>query len=172
MRHAEAHSRASAGVAYDAERPLTERGRHHAHGLGRLLRAMGLVVDPIVSSPFVRAMQTAALVSREFGGNLEPLALSILAPGAGPEELLRAGVNYPPRKHAWLLAAMHEPDVSHILGSLLCDGKTLPLTVLPGDCFGLVISVAKSESRAQLVFSCSPALLLPEPVASPSVPPR
>jgi phosphohistidine phosphatase len=163
MRHAEALSRAEAGVAYDAERPLTERGRLHARGLGKILRAMGIVADPVVSSPFVRAMQTATLVGHEFSSSLEPLAISILAPGAGPEELLRAGVNYPRRRHAWMLAVMHEPDISHILGSLICDGKTLPMAVLPGDCFGLQIMVARSETRAQLAFSCCPALLIPEP---------
>ncbi len=54
LRHAEA-----ADGSPDDERPLTERGITQAQDAGRALAALGVVIDTCLSSPKVRAVQTA-----------------------------------------------------------------------------------------------------------------
>jgi phosphohistidine phosphatase len=54
LRHAEA-----ADGAPDDERPLTERGFQHAEAAGRALAYLGETIDACVSSPKLRAVQTA-----------------------------------------------------------------------------------------------------------------
>jgi phosphohistidine phosphatase len=51
----------------DAERPLSEKGRGQAETVGRALVAMGVEMDACVTSPKVRARDTAALVCKEVG---------------------------------------------------------------------------------------------------------
>jgi phosphohistidine phosphatase len=54
LRHAEA-----ADGSPDDERPLTERGIMQAQDAGRALAALGVSIDACLSSPKVRAVQTA-----------------------------------------------------------------------------------------------------------------
>jgi len=64
----------------DADRPLTDRGRDRmrraARGLTRLLPQP----EVIATSPYLRAAETAAIVSNEFGGP-PPVELPALVPG-------------------------------------------------------------------------------------------
>ena len=54
LRHAEA-----ADGAPDDERPLTERGVTQAQDAGHALAALGVTIDACLSSPKLRAVQTA-----------------------------------------------------------------------------------------------------------------
>ena len=67
LRHGEA-----ADGSPDAERPLTERGEEQARAAGEALAALGVSLDACVTSPKVRAAETARLAC-------EPL-------GVGPQE--------------------------------------------------------------------------------------
>ena len=51
----------------DDVRPLSDRGRLQAEGLGRFLAAAGFAPDAIVSSPKARALETARLVAAPLG---------------------------------------------------------------------------------------------------------
>jgi phosphohistidine phosphatase len=63
LRHAEA-----ADGSPDTERPLTERGEEQARDAGAALAAMGLTLDACVSSPKLRAADTARIVCDPLGG--------------------------------------------------------------------------------------------------------
>jgi phosphohistidine phosphatase len=67
LRHAEA-----ADGLPDDERPLTDRGVRQAEAAGRALARLGANVDACLSSPKLRAMQTAQLAC-------EPLGVSVTA---------------------------------------------------------------------------------------------
>src|SRR5262245_55139459 len=54
------HADAAAGSP-DAERPLSERGEEQARDAGGALAALGVQLDACVSSPMVRAADTARL---------------------------------------------------------------------------------------------------------------
>ena len=47
--------------------PLTDRGRHQAHLLGRWLAANHEAIDAIYASPLIRAKDTAEIVAAELG---------------------------------------------------------------------------------------------------------
>lgn len=86
LRHAEA-----ADGSPDDERPLTERGMRQAEAAGRALEALGVTIDTCLSSPKLRAMQTAqaacaplgveVTVDRRLAG--EPFDAEELAAGLG-----------------------------------------------------------------------------------------
>jgi phosphohistidine phosphatase len=60
------HAEAADGIP-DDERPLTERGIRQAEAAGRALEQLGASVDVCLSSPKVRAMQTAQLACAPLG---------------------------------------------------------------------------------------------------------
>ncbi len=62
LRHAEAED----GLP-DDERPLTERGTMHADAVGRALAILGVHLDACLSSPKLRAVQTAERACEPLG---------------------------------------------------------------------------------------------------------
>ncbi|HWD75600.1 MAG TPA: histidine phosphatase family protein [Solirubrobacteraceae bacterium] len=54
------HAEAAEGIP-DDERPLTERGIHQAEAAGRALEQLGVNIDACLTSPKLRALQTAQL---------------------------------------------------------------------------------------------------------------
>src|SRR3712207_1570455 len=88
----------------DAERPLTEKGERQSRFAGEALKALGVEVDACLSSPKVRAADTAKLACEQLGVDvqLEPK----LAGGPFAAEELAAGLG----DHVLLVG--HDPDFS------------------------------------------------------------
>lgn len=103
----------------DGERALTGKGRLQSEQVGVFLREAGLVPDLILSSPLVRARETAGIVAETSGADA-PVLQEWLACGMTPEqalqELAACGAAGPR-----VAIVGHEPDfsslVAHILGA-------------------------------------------------------
>jgi phosphohistidine phosphatase len=103
VRHAEA-----APGEPDELRSLTPEGRSQARALGERLAAQGVRVDALLSSPLLRARETAEELGRALGANAEPD--DRLAPGATVETVREAAEG---RGRAVLIVA-HQPDCGRI----------------------------------------------------------
>jgi len=105
----------------DEQRYLTDKGRQVARAVGRALRAQGVVVDAVLTSPLVRAVQTAELIAQalEHAGAVE--VLSSLAPGV-PSRVVAADLGT--RAGAVALVG-HEPNMS-ALGAMLVGRPGFP----------------------------------------------
>jgi len=66
LRHANAGEQ-KLNPAKDEQRPLDKLGIEQSHAVGRTLAALKLKLDAIISSPLVRAHQTASIVADEIG---------------------------------------------------------------------------------------------------------
>ena len=104
VRHAEA-----APGEPDELRALTPEGHEQARGLGEQLRADGVVPDVVLSSPLLRARQTAANLG--FG---DPEALDALAPGATADDVRTAIQG----RGETVVVVGHQPDCSRITAAL------------------------------------------------------
>jgi phosphohistidine phosphatase len=116
IRHAQALDRSE--PIDDAHRPLTVRGRKEARRLGKLLRHEEVSLDALVTSPLVRAVETASQVvaGLEFDGPLEVAAE--LAPGRDPLDVVREVLM--PRADLDAVAIVgHQPQLGELLGLLL-----------------------------------------------------
>jgi len=71
LRHGESVGNAEERFQGQYDFPLTERGRSQAEALAQQWRNEGLTFDRIVSSPLLRARQTAEIVSAALGVPLE-----------------------------------------------------------------------------------------------------
>ena len=106
LRHGEA-----ADGSPDDERPLTEEGERQARAAGRALRALGVEIDACLSSPKVRAADTARLACEQLGG-VDVELEDALAGGPFDAESLAA-----PHGEEVLLVG-HDPDFSMAVHSL------------------------------------------------------
>jgi len=66
VRHAEAVTLGEKGINTDEERSLTEDGEKQARLVGQALRQHGITLDKVVTSPLVRAKQTADGMLRDW----------------------------------------------------------------------------------------------------------
>jgi phosphohistidine phosphatase len=116
MRHGIATEPGEGGYA-DDERPLTEEGRKRLKEAGR--RLAGLIDPPshVLTSPLLRALETAEIAARELGftGSLETTKL--LKPNSNPEDLILSLAGF--EATSKLLLVSHQPFVSRCLGELL-----------------------------------------------------
>jgi phosphohistidine phosphatase len=105
------HAEAAPGTP-DELRPLTAGGREAARELGKRLHAEIGGVDAVLSSPLLRARQTAEAIARELDVKAEPVEL--LAPGATEADLLAAVDG----RGAIVVAVGHQPDCGQIVAAL------------------------------------------------------
>jgi len=131
------HGDAEAGNGDDAARRLTEKGERQAEAAGRALAVLDTAIDACLSSPKVRAADTARLACQALGLEVEtaeelrggPLDSLALATGRGN-----------------VLLVGHEPDFSGEIARLsgakvklrkgglaIVDGSTLLALLRPRD---------------------------------------
>jgi phosphohistidine phosphatase len=66
IRHAEAVPLGEQGITSDEERPLTEPGEQTARAVGKGLRRRGVTFDKLLTSPLLRARQTAEAILHDW----------------------------------------------------------------------------------------------------------
>jgi phosphohistidine phosphatase len=90
IRHAEAVRLGERGITTDEDRPLTEEGLAQAGRLGAGLQRRGIRPALILTSPLVRARQTAEQLARELAGPVPEVRICAeLAPGFKRRKLAR-----------------------------------------------------------------------------------
>ena len=112
IRHAEAGDDAPS----DDVRALTFRGRADARRLGRVLARRGVRFSLIITSPLVRAMQTAEIVAAATGYRGRMPANDLLEPEADAAGVVALLAALPEEKSVALVA--HEPILSAVAAAL------------------------------------------------------
>ena len=136
LRHGDA-----AGGSPDAERPLTAKGEEQSRAAGRALKRLGVLPSACLTSPKVRAVDTARLACEELG--IEPQHEPKLAGGPFDPEALAAGLGDD------VLLVGHDPDFSSAVHSLTGAQVRMKKGGLAGVEKGeLKVLVRPDESRA------------------------
>lgn len=136
MRHGPAEDEAPDGL--DSSRALTIAGRERVRQVGKALDAIGESPKVVVSSPLVRALQTAEIVHQALAVPGAVEATRALAPRGPAIDLVRGAAASGRRR---LMVVGHEPDLSllvaQLLGAPLSHGfmkaMIVSLRVTPGD---------------------------------------
>jgi len=99
----------------DAERRLTAEGREEMRGVARGIRTLGLEFDAILTSPLVRARETAEFVAEALDAK-KALRKEPRLAGCDMGDL--AALLEGQASKAKILLVGHEPDFSSLIGAL------------------------------------------------------
>jgi phosphohistidine phosphatase len=117
IRHGIAVDREDPNCPPDTERPLTPKGvkRSHAAGLG--LHALGVKPDAVLTSPWLRALQTAEIFCETIGYSSKKIIRTDALKGtSAPSDLVR---ELQSMKAKVVLCFGHEPHLHLVIGYVL-----------------------------------------------------
>ena len=113
IRHADAVPLGEQGIESDEERPLTPHGEEQCKALAQALKRLGVRLDILLTSPLVRARQTAERLGAGRAKEFQPLA-----PGGKKRHLLE---QIRERKADAVGLVGHNPDLSELVGWFIGD---------------------------------------------------
>ena len=131
LRHAIAVERGTPGHEVDSTRPLTPGGARKMQRIAAGMAKLDLKFDVILTSPYLRARQTAEVVAVVFR---MPNAVQVnewLSPGSDQVRFLaELKERYGNRKG--LLLVGHEPDLSELASTLVCGSLDATIDMKKG----------------------------------------
>jgi phosphohistidine phosphatase len=113
LRHADAGD-PMAWAGDDAERPLSAKGKRQARRLASLLAEIGWKPDVILTSPKVRAAETARIVGQAV--DVKPADEQILASSFDLSDVATVLADHPDARRVVLVG--HDPDFSSLASTL------------------------------------------------------
>lgn len=151
LRHGRADRTAWSGS--DFERPLTSDGRQRLHQQVKAYKHLNLGIHRVLSSPLVRARQTAEIVAQGLGLSVE--IAPTLALGFDYTDL--TALLTPARESGWLLVG-HEPDFSEVIARLI--GAPAHAVVMKKGSLARVDLFDEAQPRGELAFLLPGRILL------------
>ena len=147
MRHGTAENASPDGD--DAKRRLTPSGKEKIREAANGMRALRLAFDLVLTSPLVRAVETAGTVAEALGAVAAPEVLEALAAGNAPAELATALRHFRDRNDVLIVG--HEPSLSR-LASLFLTGsaEAMRIRLKQGGCIALEFPEGLARGGAQL----------------------
>jgi phosphohistidine phosphatase len=122
IRHADAEQRDPERWPDDRDRPLTDKGRKTQRKVSRALGKLGLTPSYVITSPWVRAAQTAEVLIGELGLTQQAVPSENLA--AAPDLSRLADDIGEPGNNAIVALIGHSPWIEELAAILLTGSAT------------------------------------------------
>lgn len=129
MRHGIAVPQGTQGIDSDRERPLSPKGVKRMRKVARGLMALKISFDRILTSPLLRARQTADVVAQTLEIHEPPEELEELLPESSPQKLIDRLASL--QVTGGLLLVGHQPLLGEIAAFLL-TGKEMEMHLKKG----------------------------------------
>lgn len=153
LRHGLAAESSASGR--DSDRPLTPKGERKLRQAAKAMEALKLPFDLILSSPYLRARQTAEVVAETFGAQKRLEFSDTLKPNGSANELVQLLRERVPAREEVLLVG-HEPFLSELIGLLVTGGTTSTIVMKKGGLCKLAIESLKPGRCAALEWLLTP----------------
>lgn len=138
----------------DFDRPLAERGERDAPRMARELSARGPLPDLIISSPAVRARQTAEAVIRASGLNV-PLEFESSIYEASTSELMKVARSIPDAPACAMLVG-HNPGFEGMVARLTGAEERMPTAAIACIEFDIDRWEDVEDGQGRLVWLATP----------------
>ncbi len=158
LRHGIAAQRGSPGYDNDSERPLTAKGERRVRRIAEGMLALGLSYDLMLSSPYLRARQTADIVAQVFKTPDGVQLSDTLTPEGNPRQLIET-LHSDDRERQNILLVGHEPYLSRLISTLLTGNSNLPVVMKKGGLCTLDVETLRFGRCASLVSLLTPRQL-------------
>ena len=158
LRHGDAGDRGDPKYQNDDERPLSPKGIRRTEALTRALRELDVTFDAILSSPLVRARETAEIVERGLRLQGHVALIEHLAPDGDVGRLVHEVNAIQPAPDNVLLVG-HEPDLSSLIALLTTGGSQLSLTLKKGGLCRMDVASLRAGQCASLEWLMPPGVI-------------
>ena len=158
MRHAHAGEADPRRWPDDRQRPLSDKGRRRHAVVADALRRMGVRFDRLLSSPLVRARQTADIIAAVYGGAPAIEETPALGDRATLADLLAALARLP--ADAAVLCVGHEPFLSEAEAALISRGGPVRIEMRKSGVAGLDFKGRPVAGAGTLLYHFRPRELL------------
>jgi phosphohistidine phosphatase len=155
LRHGLAVEPGTRGFSNDSERPLTPKGERKLWRIAEAMEALKLSFDLILSSPYVRARQTAEIVAEAFNARKNLECTETLAPSGEPKKLLKRVANVSPAPEDVLLVG-HEPYLSELVSLLVSGERGSSVVMKKGGLCKLEVNSLRAGRCASLAWLLTP----------------
>ena len=144
----------------DSQRPLTDKGRTRMYRIAAGLKEMGETPELILTSPYMRATQTARILAKELElGKEKIVPTGCLAPGAQAADLVKEiNAQYAGRQAIAIVG--HEPDLSALIALLISGDPGLSITMKKGGVCRLSTEALQAGRCATLDWLLTPGQLV------------
>lgn len=157
MRHGIAEIQEESGISSDAERPLTAKGIKKLQKVAKGILVLGISFDRVLTSPLLRARQSADLIAKALNMESAVEELPELAPESAPRELLSSLGKYHESKA--LLLVGHQPLLGATVSLLLSKGDELDVRLKKGGLCYIEVEKLPPEGGAALHWMLTPKQL-------------
>ena len=157
LRHGIAFPRDGNEVLSDESRKLTPEGKSKLVKTAKGLQRLGVEFDWIVTSPLVRALETAQAISETMKSEAPLDVCTALRPGASIEKLLAFLRKKKERKNILLVG--HEPDLSLLAAQWIGAGMDANLTLKKGGCCLIESERLPDHGPGRLIWWLPPRVL-------------
>jgi phosphohistidine phosphatase len=160
VRHGMAEDRLKTVLKYadDSQRSLTVKGKKKFKKLAPRLKELIGSLDLIVSSPLLRAQQTAKIMS-EFYPQVKVKTSKALVPTAQPDDWLKwLGIKLK-NKNSRIMIVGHEPHLSSLASWLLFGDSHSRMTIKKGGCIAIDIKDNVGPATGVLQWAVTPKVL-------------
>ena len=158
VRHAIAVERGTPGYEDDSQRPLTEPGRKKMKKITRGLERLGVQPDVILTSPYVRARDTAKILADRYDMTDKIFFSENLIPPGNFESLVFEIHEKYDLANVALVG--HEPMLSSLISWLTTGDTAARITLKKGGVAFLSSDSLHQDGRATLEWLLTPALMI------------
>ncbi len=158
VRHAIAVERGTSGYEDDSQRPLTEGGRKKMKKIVKGMRQLDVELDKILTSPYVRARDTAQILADGFKLK-DKIAFSdnLIPPGNFDRLIDEVLEKY---EVGSLALVGHEPMLSSFISFLMIGKPESAITLKKGGVCLLTADDFRRERRAALQWLLTPGIMV------------
>ncbi|HXY68118.1 MAG TPA: phosphohistidine phosphatase SixA [Gemmatimonadales bacterium] len=157
VRHAKAENRDANTWPDDDQRPLTAEGRAEQRAATRSMKKMGIKFDFLVTSPLLRARETADILAKGYRWPEPPQVADELGHAYGAGAVVKLLAKFPPGATVALVG--HEPDLSNLAGALVTRDGRLNIAVKKSGVVGIEFEGPAEEGQGTLLYQLKPAHL-------------
>ena len=158
IRHAIAVDEGTPEYEEDSQRPLTDKGKKKMRQIAKGLRVLGADFDLILSSPYIRAKETAEILADIFKVKAGVGISENLIPMGDPD-LLISEINEKYSARSIALVG-HEPQLTALISLLVAENASMDMTLKKGGVCRLSTDDLHHTRKATLEWLLTPGILV------------
>ncbi len=157
IRHAEAGERDPNTWPDDDLRPVSADGQRKQAAAAEGMQRLGIEFDFLVTSPLLRARQTAEILAQAYAWKEPPLADDALGHGCTTSAVVKLLAKFPPTASVALVG--HEPAFSKVAAALIGRAGDASLRLRKSGIIGIRFDGPAEPGRGMLEYHLKPGML-------------